>query len=168
MKKFIFLFIILLTSASYSQGTSGMSEPRNVEKENFLLAMVQENFDLGKAALAQPSTGHQVFIEQIGSYNVVEAKVVSEKNNLNINQHGNQNTILMEVMSKSTTGNITQTGHQNYSLDFANDPTQEINLDLTQNGNGHHFERYGSNSIGNNLKFEMTGESQTIIVRNFK
>ena len=168
MKKSFFLFSVLLTSLSFSQGTPGISELNNVQKESLFLTLMHEDIDLGMASLVNPSHSHHVFIEQVGSYNVVETEVLSENSNLELNQYGNENTILIDVLSKSTTGEIIQTGNHNYSFDFAHDPAQEVNLDLIQNGNGHHFERHGSNSIGNNLKFNMTGESQTIIVRNFK
>ena len=112
--------------------------------------------------------GSIVVVEQIGDNNDIYSLTFTGKSELRIFQHGNGNIISLLANAKNLEGKISQNGNNNYSFDFAQDPDQELNINLLQKGNNHHFERYGSNSIGNDLQFKMEGESQTIIVRNFK
>ena len=64
--------------------------------------------------------------------------------------------------------NIVQNGNYNNIFENIYDPTSNISLTLTQNGQNNYFERFGSNSIGDKLEFTMNGSDTSIIVRNFK
>jgi len=65
-------------------------------------------------------------------------------------------------LDNSTLGSII-TGPRGSRLKFS----IAASIELNQTGNNLHFERFGSNDIGDNLQFNMTGESRTIVVRNF-
>lgn len=111
---------------------------------------------------------NQIFIQQIGENNQIRSHVQSSQAMLRLEQNGMHNYAQLHLKAENIRENISQMGDYNRVFDFAYDGTQEFSLDLKQQGNTNHFERYGSNSIGNNLKFEMNGDSKMIIVRNYK
>ena len=74
----------------------------------------------------------------------------------------------MNISTLKDQTNIVQHGNNNYLMDNVFSPDSEISLNLMQKGNDLHFERFGSNSIGDNLQFNMTGNFKTLIIRNFK
>lgn len=111
---------------------------------------------------------NEVFIQQIGNGNNINSQVSAEKRTLNYTQLGDYNSINVKVNAEKIQQNIIQNGNANNVFDFSNAPSQEVSLNLSQNGNNLHFERYGSNSIGDKLEFNMTGNSKSIIIRNFQ
>lgn len=111
---------------------------------------------------------NQIFIQQIGQANTIEANTSSGNKDLKLIQYGNRNYISFQSNAEKLQGAIVQKGDNNTSFDFSMNPGQDISTDVLQQGNNLHFERYGSNSIGNDLKFIQTGDTKSIIVRNFK
>lgn len=111
---------------------------------------------------------NQIFIEQIGDRNFINAVHSSEYTDLKLLQFGNENYISFMVDARNLEGSIVQEGDNNNSFDFTLNPSQDITTNLIQRGNALHFERYGANSIGNGLKFIQTGDTKSIIIRNFQ
>ena len=111
---------------------------------------------------------NEVFINQIGDRNQVYTSVRAQENKSVYIQNGNFNNIYSNVSAKTFTSSIVQNGDRHKAFNFVNSPGEEISLELNQQGKNHHFEQFGSNSIGNNLKFQMNGDSRSLIVRNFK
>lgn len=109
-----------------------------------------------------------VLIQQVGNGNIVSSKVASKATRLKINQEGDLNYLNSSYNTKSLDHSIQQNGNNNKVFDFQFDPNQENSLNLIQNANNAHFERFGTNSIGNKMKVHMGGNTKTIIVRNFK
>ena len=70
--------------------------------------------------------------------------------------------------AKNLDGTIIQNGDNNNAFDFTVNSNQDVSANLLQQGDKLHFERYGANSISNNLKIIQTGETRSIIVRNFQ
>jgi hypothetical protein len=109
-----------------------------------------------------------IYILQVGFDNKSKVNIISDKIDFSLYQNGRGNDNFINVNSKEVSGKVIQTGNYNSVLAIDSEPKTVFNLNILQNGNDHQFESFGSNSIGNNLKVEMTGESQTVIVRNFK
>lgn len=112
--------------------------------------------------------GNTVVVEQVGNNNITYSFTFTGKNELRLFQYGDDNEISVLANARKLEGEIVQNGYNNYSFDFVHDSRQDLEIGLIQEGNNHHFERHGSNSIGNHLKFKMSGDSNSIIVRNFK
>lgn len=111
---------------------------------------------------------NSIYIEQVGSYNKAYTDIKAVSSKVNLIQDGSQNGIALMISAKSFSGNITQNGNFNRVFDFVDAPSEDISLNLIQNGKEQHFERHGSNSIGDNLSFKMDKDYSSIIVRNFK
>ena len=112
--------------------------------------------------------GNQIFIEQIGANNNIDAYTSSENSDLKLLQYGDGNYISFITDAQNLDGTIIQDGNNNKSFDFTVNPDQDVSANLLQQGDNLHFERYGANSISNNLKIIQTGETRSIIVRNFQ
>lgn len=111
--------------------------------------------------------GSSVFVRQIGEINRVKFSVISTANDINVIQNGNNNLTDLTYNVKTAIANIAQNGDFNTVRDFVLNPAEDVSLELTQQGNGIYFERFGSNSITRSLKFNQTEASPTIIVRSF-
>ncbi|WP_159090786.1 hypothetical protein [Aquimarina aquimarini] len=108
-----------------------------------------------------------IFIQQIGANNRVFSSVVAESSNINIIQKGDHNKIDINESARSIEKVISQTGTNNSVIDFSFNPSIATKLELLQEGNDLIFERFGSNELSKNLKFKMSGDARTIIVRSF-
>lgn len=108
-----------------------------------------------------------VFIQQIGSGNKVVSNIVAESSDITILQKGGQNNIEINESAKEIEKSITQSGDNNSVIDFSFNRDISTKLELIQDGNNLIFERFGSNDLSKNLKFKMSGEARTIIVRSF-
>lgn len=111
---------------------------------------------------------NSVHIQQVGDYNRIDTQLKTEKSKLNYTQNGNYNSIHAKVNAKTFESTIVQNGDRHRAFDFSNSPGKDVHLKLNQQGNNHHFEKFGSNSIGDKIKFQMKGDSRSLIVRNFK
>ena len=116
----------------------------------------------------QQDPRENIYILQVGFDNKSKVNIISDKIDFSLYQNGRSNDNFINVNSKEVSGKVIQTGNYNSVLAIGSEPKTVFNLNILQNGNDHQFESFGSNSIGNNLKVEMTGEFQTVIVRNFK
>ena len=111
---------------------------------------------------------NEVFINQIGDRNQVYTSVRTQENKSVYIQNGNFNSIYSDVSAKTFASSIVQNGDRHKAFNFVSSPGEEVSLELNQQGNSHHFEQFGSNSIGNKMKFQMNGDSRSLIIRNFK
>ncbi|WP_103863566.1 hypothetical protein [Aquimarina sp. I32.4] len=113
-------------------------------------------------------TGNNVvFIQQIGIDNTVFSNVVAESSDIRIIQKGDHNKIDINESARTIEKVISQTGTNNSVIDFSFNSDIATKLELLQEGNDLIFERFGSNELSKNLKFKMSGDARTIIVRSF-
>lgn len=113
-------------------------------------------------------TGNQVYIQQVGIGNYAKAMVTSEKSKLDYRQQGNFNYINFDLQAKNVEKVIHQNGDSNRAFGFTIGASETAGLQLSQNGNNQHFEQFGSNSIGEKMQLKMNGNTNSVIVRNFK
>lgn len=164
MKLITNIFVILFVSAiSYGQNSAGEdSRLKDIMFNTFYTNAVKSNI------VPSNFQNNEVFIQQVGNGNIINSKISAEESTVNYTQAGNYNTITIDATAKKIQQNIIQQGNANQVFDFSYAPSQEISLNLSQTGNELHFEKFGSNSISDDIKFNMTGNSRTIIMRNFK
>ncbi|MDT0646768.1 hypothetical protein RM545_08705 [Zunongwangia sp. F260] len=117
--------------------------------------------------IISPFVSNNIYIAQVGEGNSSYVNMTAEDSNLNLNQEGSYNTIHLEAHVRSMEGTVTQNGNSNFVLNLASDPNLDVPINVRQNGNNLNFESYGVNSIGSKLMFQMTGDANSIIVRNF-
>lgn len=150
-------------------------EDTSIEGEEITLEGAQVNqtilANLGISTGVNPRsatlTGRSVFLTQIGSLNQVSIDVTAEASEVSIFQNGDQNFTGLQYVANTVITNLVQNGDQNIIIDFANDPSADISLDLTQNGDGLNFQRQGVNELTKSLKFTQTIGTPTLIIRSF-
>lgn len=163
MKASIIVLISLLFTIlpNLSSGQSiHILNPEMIPIQNLL----NENFE----AKQQGEKSNEIFIQQIGVQNTIASNITSTSATVNLNQNGNHNFIDLNITAKSYLSDLDQTGDYNNIFENIYAPSSNISLNLSQNGTNNHFERYGSNSIGDKIEFNMNGNDTAIIVRNFK
>ncbi len=113
------------------------------------------------------ATNNSVYISQIGENNSVSTTVYASNSDIRLYQEGDRNQIQVNDVVDETYKLIRQLGNDNEIIDFSFTPNLTTKLEITQQGDGHYFERFGSNTLSNNLQFIMSGTARTIIVRSF-
>ena len=174
MKTNLYMLTLLLFIAFYgfSQNSTNPDEKRIlIENREFGNFIVLESPTLNSQipnVKNELQSSNQIFIEQIGVNNNINTYTSSENSDLKLLQYGDGNYISFITDAQNLDGTIIQDGNNNKSFDFTVNPDQDVSANLLQQGDNLHFERYGANSISNNLKIIQTGETRSIIVRNFQ
>ena len=112
--------------------------------------------------------GNQVFLRQVGDFNRTTLINNTEASEIKILQNGDNNLTGLSYISKTAYADLLQNGDYNTIKDFSYNPDADISLELQQQGDGLYFERFGTNSITESLKFSQTQASPTIIIRSFQ
>ncbi|SKB42318.1 hypothetical protein SAMN05660903_00637 [Salegentibacter salinarum] len=131
------------------------------------MQMLSENMKPESASAAKSLNENNVFIRQVGEGNNVTANISANNTAVSYTQEGNFNHIGVDVNVEDYQSTINQNGNNNNFFDQMYNSDTGASMELNQTGDNLHFERFGSNSIGDKLQFNMTGESRSIIVRNF-
>ncbi|GAB5400533.1 MAG: hypothetical protein Aureis2KO_21180 [Aureisphaera sp.] len=131
----------------------------SVKRDNVSSAVVSQ-------ASAQQSASSAIFIEQIGDNNKISANADANEVSFNFLQNGDANNIYVNVEAQAVSETVIQNGNRHSFVDFSSGSSVR-SLQLIQNGNGQNLTLYGKNSISEEMKVNMTGDSQSIIIRNF-
>ncbi|MGY8915206.1 MAG: hypothetical protein ACKVJF_09020 [Flavobacteriales bacterium] len=116
----------------------------------------------------QQLQGNQVFLRQVGDYNRTAIINSTEASEIKIRQNGDNNLTGLFYIAKTAYADLFQNGDFNTIKDFTYNPSADVSLELQQQGDGLYFERFGTNSITESLKFKQTEASPTIIIRSFE
>ncbi len=156
----MFFLLLFIVNIGFSQS---INEDLTITANNQDYLFTQ-NFQTPSAII--PNTNN-VLINQIGSDNEVKVKTQSLNNDIVLNQNGIQNKIILDVTADNIKETISQTGNYNYVLDYSPFGVEQHSLEVLQSGNNQNLTWYGGNSLSENLKVTMQGESKTVIIRNF-
>ncbi|EZH72733.1 hypothetical protein ATO12_21605 [Aquimarina atlantica] len=161
-------FIFFTFSSGYAQNLKGESELSVTDQDKFItLSQVNSVLSVGAESSPLSNGVNTVFIQQIGTSNAVLSNIIAESSDIKILQKGDQNLVEINESAREIEKSIIQTGNNNSVTDFSFNPDISTNLELIQEGNNLIFERFGSNELSKNLKFKMSGDARTIIVRSF-
>ncbi len=168
--KTIFACIVLLSSSMIAQDI--LKEDNTFEGKEYQgvqLSQIRDMLFQTNDASSQffNESSSSIFIEQIGTGNVVNSAVNATLSDMVIVQNGNENMVDIEASAEEVNKTITQLGNNNSVVDFSFQTIGTTNLELIQEGDNLIFEQFGSNELSKYMKFRMTGDSQTIIVRSF-
>lgn len=111
--------------------------------------------------------GNLVRVQQIGESNTVNIATATGASDITVNQLGNFNNAQLQYRSQNVFVDLSQQGNSNIVLDFVSDPSASPQLELIQDGSNLSFERFGTNSLTESLKFKQTSASPSIIVRSY-
>ncbi len=175
MNKTIYLQILvlalpLLFSTLYAQETESKENSLITDQDKFITLIQGDALSAPSNTIENQSAANlrnTVFIKQIGADNVVVSNTVADYSIIKITQDGDQNKIRIDESAKEIEKTISQTGSNNEVIDFSFNQDISTKLELIQEGNNLIFERFGTNELSKNLKFKMSGESRTIIIRSF-
>lgn len=173
-KQLILIFLSLFSVFSFSQNailsSTETDEDGNVIDQNQELAIVSNAVNNSQQNTSQLQINSKsVYVTQIGDYNTVEAVVSAPKYNVDLNQVGDNN--LIDVKLKATKlidYQVLQVGDNNTVIDYNFGNQKVINSSFNQIGDNLKIENYGSNSISEKLQINMTGQSRTITINNYK
>tara|TARA_R110000787_G_scaffold81036_2_gene175862 strand:+ start:19112 stop:19618 length:507 start_codon:yes stop_codon:yes gene_type:complete len=157
----VLLLIIVNVGLSQSINSESNINPNNLDY------LFTQNFQITSNKLINVVNTNNVFINQIGNDNEVVIKTKSLNSDIALNQKGAQNKIYLDIVAENIKETISQTGNDNYVFDYSSIGVDQHSLEVSQYGNNQNLTWYGGNSLSENLKVNMQGESKTVIVRNF-
>lgn len=111
--------------------------------------------------------GSSIKLQQVGEFNQATVLAKTSASDITLNQNGDFNKAGLFYNAKTAFADLKQLGDVNTILDIALDPSENISLELIQQGDGLYFERFGVNELTKSMKFRQTKASPTIIVRSF-
>ncbi|GAA4277611.1 hypothetical protein [Aquimarina mytili] len=163
------LAIVLLSTLVAFAQSNEEGEISITDQDKFIaLSQVDNIVSQGARNQSSLSEGvNSIFIQQIGTDNVVFSNIIAESSDIKIVQNGDQNTVEINESAREIEKAITQNGNNNSVVDFSFNSEISTNLQLIQEGDNLIFERFGGNELSKNLKFKMSGDAKTIIVRSF-
>lgn len=161
------LLVMLLVMSGNAQ--TYMESENNTVSENLatpanLFLLSSQN---APSSQTQSVSSNSVYIDQIGSENTVISTTHSQTSDINLLQRGNGNTMFLDITANEIIQNILQQGNDNDYFNITSNPSGTHAVDLIQNGNNQDFTMYGSNTISERLKINMTGDNRSLIIRNF-
>ncbi|TLP80467.1 hypothetical protein [Maribacter sp. ACAM166] len=127
----------------------------------------QPNGSDEKPGLRKNGNVNNIFIEQIGLNNTVDADISAQSSDIVLSQNGNFNKAWLDLTTKSATGVIEQNGNKNYFGEYANAPKLNLERSIIQQGRSNQVMIYGSNSLTEKLKIKVSGLAKSVIIRNF-
>lgn len=166
---FLFLFLsFFISNIVYSQ--TFISEISDFTLKSFIEENTKNNFLADNTVIDEvvfESKVNTVFIDQIGNGNDATVKTIAKTSEINIKQKGDNNEVFLGIIANSINESVFQTGNNNHFTDFSLTRGNH-NMELLQSGNHQNLIWYGGNSISEELKVNMTGNtSSSIIIRNF-
>lgn len=171
--KNILIIALLFISFSTVFGQTYSDEEDEIEVENNRLDILQKEINLlginnNTNSRNESLEGNRIVLQQVGDFNNVAVNNNTQASEIKIAQFGDYNLTDLTYVAKTAYTNLIQNGNYNTIKDFSYDLEANLSLELQQQGNGLYFERYGSNSITESLKFTQTSASPTIIIRSFE
>lgn len=172
MKKLFFL-ILFFISFSTLLGQTYSDNEDVIEKEANRLDILQNDLNLlginnQTNSKNENLEGNRIVLKQVGDFNIVAVNNTTQASEIKIAQFGERNLTNLSYVAKTSYTDLIQNGNYNTIKDYSYDLEADISLELQQQGNGLYFERFGTNSITESLKFKQTSASPTIIIRSFQ
>lgn len=112
-------------------------------------------------------SNNNVTIQQIGLNNRVLSNSQSQQSDLSFLQKGNNNKIESLNTIQTVSEQIIQNGNNNRVTNFSYGTVRKASLNVNQNGNNLIFEKFGTNALTNDLKFNFSGNNKSITIRSY-
>ena len=165
---FIVALFVLFAGFSYAQVLG--EEEQSADQTTTVLTT---NTELTQATFFQQTRAaatNGIFIRQIGSDNfsrVVTGTSDSGLARVDLLQQGDNNYANIVDSSQEFLKNVVQNGDGNRLYDYSLPSNLSTNFQLIQNGNNLYVEKFGTNSLTEDLKINMTGNARSVIIRSF-
>lgn len=116
--------------------------------------------------LAQ-SHNSSVYVTQMGQYNTVWSNIKADQAVLDYSQLGDNNYIQVEAAASQVSQIVSQIGDSNSFQNYAFRDFNTQGIELLQKGSNNDVQIFGSNSISQGMKIQVSGSYKTILVRNY-
>ncbi|MBJ6369587.1 hypothetical protein [Snuella sedimenti] len=165
------LFICLATSSVFSQELSDGYSANN-ELSIFSYKSQVSGFLLQQQSVKlkhqeKMATRSEITLQQIGNYNAIHLSSTHVNADIKYYQVGDFNNIENVNAIGDISEEVIQEGNNNavYSYTYGN--VLNDNFKLSQKGDDLLLERFGVNSLSNNIKIKMQGTAKTLVIRSF-
>ncbi len=157
----IFCFSNVITAQTYNNANASTITgfDNQASQENFLLNQ-NTNITISTAS-------NSVFIAQVGSDNAVISTTESLDSTVTLIQDGDSNLTVLNIDANTLQQTVIQKGDNNTFLDYSPFKTDVRNATINQTGDNQNLTMFGSNSLSEKINVTMTGQNQSIIIRNF-
>ncbi|OAB75822.1 hypothetical protein [Cochleicola gelatinilyticus] len=167
------LFVVLVSILSFYQigFAQTYNEEETVEEQvvegNNLNATYLASLGIGTGTDSrnQSVQGNSVFLTQIGEFNQLSVRTSTNASEINVTQEGDFNTASMTYVANTVVANLIQNGNSNTFTDFINNRSQDVTLDLVQDGDNLSFQREGANNLTKSIKFRQSEGTPNLIIR---
>jgi hypothetical protein len=112
-------------------------------------------------------SGNILLISQVGLNNEAFVNVNSSQSTVEVSQIGRDNFTDLSYTGNNIQAMVKQNGEKNSVTDYVLFAEEGLNTEITQNGTNLNVIKFGSNSITDGLKINMTGSDKTIILNSF-
>ncbi|MDT0678123.1 hypothetical protein [Autumnicola musiva] len=154
---------------AFSQETGRMtSELGHVNKEQQYTIHTFQNLKIAESQIDRVFFQNNIFIEQLGENNFVKSAISSSTGQAKLIQDGMENEIYIDLQAEKVRYNVIQIGNNNYLQDHTYTSYKTAEFNLYQNGNKNEVLKYGTNSITNQLEFNIKGDSKSLIIRSYQ
>jgi hypothetical protein len=137
----------------------------NIQKEAGLLDSFFQAND--ESRITHVESGNTLFINQVGLNNEAFVNVKSSQSKVDVSQFGRNNVTDLSYTGNNIQAMVKQNGENNIITDYVLFAQDGLNTKITQNGTNLTIFKFGSNSITNGLKINMTGSDKTIVLNSF-
>jgi len=162
---FVCLFSFVGMNAQTYTGTNSDTKLESFNKKNAENSFLTNQAN-NSSAQRMNGVNAGVFIAQIGNNNDINVTSTAVNNAIDIQQNGTGNNTFLSVDAQTVVETVRQNGDNNSFLDFGS--TARIhNLEVVQSGSNQNLVFHGGNSISERMNIRMSGDSQSVIVRNF-
>ena len=156
-----------MSSISFAQNTVEEVRSSDIIKEFGLFNTVQ-NASINPIQISTISyDSNSIYIDQIGSNNIISLKSFTESSTIDLTQNGNNNMVKLNFTALSAVENFHQLGDNHYLAAYGNTPSLNLQRTVNQTGSGQRLTIHGNNSISEKMQLNMKGATSTIIIRNF-
>ena len=158
--------LLMLTASGYAQDID--ADQVRSDLQDWQLDQ-QETFSAIERSSTeiQANLNKSVFIKQMGDTNTAFIDVFSNAYAVEVTQAGDYNAVDINESALQITKNIIQNGNNNTYFENSYSTGEHTMIDVNQEGSNLYFEKFGSNALSNKIKLKMTGNSKTVILRNF-
>jgi minor curlin subunit len=175
IKRILLFFIIISSTIVFSQenkGNIGYGESvfSAFDSKEKTLQFVSESYLNAKKDIPNKNSVHSagLNIQQIGNYNDLNINMRGEYVRVDIIQKGDSNQLEIDKEANSIKQKIVQVGQNNSIIDLSIYANNNVNMELTQQGNNQNIQNFGSNSISENMKVLQSGNGASAIIINHK
>lgn len=164
-QKNIFLLFSLFCFSAFSQSTNTAGSLDN--NEAIWLLEQSSNNDVQNGNRGVTGNSNDVFVQQIGLDNYVSLVSSARTSDVKLSQEGNENSIYLSVDAARYLASIRQIGNNNRHLEFARASSMSLESSVLQQGQNNNLIIHGRNNLSDKIEVNMSGNDQTVIIRNF-